>query len=104
MVPLTEACEFVVDYFFEDEPEQVEAKLLLVRECADNLPLYQASSPSGYDRIRFAVIKLSAGDLIRLGTMIELAKIDWRDVLCAADFAHDIKAHEYWLKSLRDST
>jgi hypothetical protein len=103
MVPLSQDCEFVVKCLFKGGLQQAEAKLLLLNDCGDDLPLYRVSSPSGYDRIRFAVSKLSGGDLGRLKTMIQLAKTDWRDALCAADFAEDIRAHEDWLKSLKAS-
>lgn len=38
------------------------------------------------DRIIRAVIYLSKGDLERLRKQIELARIDWRDVLMAAEY------------------
>jgi hypothetical protein len=52
--------------------------------------------PSGFDRIRFAVLKLSAGDLVRLGQEIDGAHVDWRDTLMAAGFGQDIHAHLRW--------
>jgi len=49
------------------------------------------------DRIRFAALKLSKGDLERLQEAVRLAKIDWRDLLVAAGFANDINIHQSWL-------
>jgi hypothetical protein len=58
--------------------------------CGDNL------STAGIERIRFAVLKLSGGDLNALQRAIDLANIDWRDVLVAAGFGNDVKAHLSW--------
>jgi hypothetical protein len=68
---------------------------LLIEECGDNL----TSNPNFVElieRIRFAVLKLSHGDLNALGRAIDLAKLDRRDVLVAAGFANDLAAHESW--------
>lgn len=73
------------------------AERLLAHECAENLPLIgDAASPTGLERIRFAVIRVSGGRLDRLSETITLARKDWRDVLVAAEFAHDVRAHERW--------
>ncbi len=65
---------------------------LLTDECGPNLTEY----PELLERIRFAVLKLSRGDLNALQRAIDLAKLDWRDVLVCAGFGDDIKAHESW--------
>jgi hypothetical protein len=65
---------------------------LLTDECGPNLTEY----PELLERIRFAVLKLSHGDLNALQRAIDLAKSDWRDALVSAGFADDIKAHESW--------
>ena len=65
---------------------------LLTDECGPNLTEYSEL----LERIRFAVLKLSHGNLNALGRAIDLAKVDWRDVLVAAGFGDDIKAHESW--------
>jgi hypothetical protein len=54
------------------------------------------ANPASIERIRFAVLKLSAGDLKALQRAIDLAKIDWRDVLVAAGFCSDVTAHKSW--------
>jgi hypothetical protein len=51
---------------------------------------------AGLERICFAVLKLSQGQLPQLQRAIGLAKQDWRDALVAADFANDVKAHLSW--------
>lgn len=99
MVPLTQACEARVRLLFPAEEEQDEVKRLLVTECGDNLPLYKVPDhlPAGYDRIRFAVLKLAHGDIVRFRKEIETNKRDWRDTLVAAGFAQDIFLHQKWL-------
>jgi hypothetical protein len=76
--------------------EVAEAKELLMRECAENLPLVGNPTPQGLERLRFAAIRLSDGNLPRLREAIVLAKTDWRDLLVAADFADDVDAHRTW--------
>lgn len=69
---------------------------LLTDECGDNLPLVTPANSVSLERIRFAVLKLSGGDLNTLQRAIELAKIDWRDVLVEAGFSRDVAAHHSW--------
>ena len=64
------------------------------------LPLSIPANPASLERIRFAVLKVSCVDLNRLQKAIDLAKIDWRDVLVAADFASDLTAHTSWWPDL----
>jgi len=42
----------------------------------------------GLDRVRLAVLKVAAGDLPELRRQVEVAKVDWRDVLIAAEQPH----------------
>ena len=58
-----------------------EMKQLLISFCADNLPLCEKLSSNELERIRFAAIKLSQGDLIKLYHTVDLAQNDWRDLL-----------------------
>lgn len=48
------------------------------------------------DRVRIAAIRASEGSLVRLAEAADLARIDFRDLLVGAGFAHDIHAHETW--------
>lgn len=73
------------------------AEELLVNECGNNLPFCDNSDMFGLERIRFAALKLSDGDLDELRRAIQVAKQDWRDVLMAAGFGHQVRAHERWL-------
>jgi hypothetical protein len=72
------------------------AEQLLVEDCGTNLPGLQDLDPVRLERVRFAALKLSKGNLIQLREAVNLAKIDWRDLLMAADFGHDVHAHEHW--------
>jgi hypothetical protein len=79
------------------EEQRAEATRLLVEECGSNLPFCRDSTARGLERIRFATLKLSGGDLSSLREAVELAKLDWRDLLCAAGFGDDTQAHKRWI-------
>ena len=68
----------------------------LIEECADTLPGFTPADSADIERVRFAVLKLSGGDFNALQRAIDLAKIDWRDVLVAAGFGNDPLAHRRW--------
>ncbi|GAC1370462.1 MAG: hypothetical protein NVS3B3_03150 [Aquirhabdus sp.] len=65
-------------------------------ECGDNLPLVDECFVELAERIRFAVIKLSEGNLESLIEWVEKSKIDWRDTLVAAGFASSLRSHLSW--------
>jgi hypothetical protein len=81
--------------------DRAEVIRLLVEKCGDNLPWYEQATPESLDRPRFAALKLSEGNLSRLRDAVRLANIDWRDLLVAAGFANDPKAHEHWIPKTR---
>jgi hypothetical protein len=93
--PLTDATVDCINRMFS-LPNRDLVSTLLIEECGDNLPLSAPANPAGLERIRFAVLKLSGGDLTRLQQAIDLAKVDWRDVLVAAGFGSDLTAHTSW--------
>jgi hypothetical protein len=97
MTPLTESVLQKIDMLFTPE-EREKARSLISEKCGADLPLSSNMGPdaSGFDRIRFAVLKLSDGDLTRLEHEIEGANCDWRDTLMAAGFGEDISAHLNW--------
>jgi hypothetical protein len=72
--------------------ERDNARGLLVEQCATNIPNWKSAN---LNRLRCAVLKISDGDLDRLRQAIETAKIDFRDVLTAADFA-GAESYKYW--------
>ncbi len=84
-----------LDALFVGAAWQTAADLLITR-CGINLPFCEASDARGLERIRFAALKLSDGDLGELRRAVEIAQTDWRDVLVAAGFATDVRAHESW--------
>ena len=65
--------------------QQEQAIRLLETECARNLPFSEHDSPQDLERIRLAVLKLSAGDLAELRRNVELARVDWRDAILLAE-------------------
>ena len=95
MVPLTEATKRHVRAIFSPAAQDA-AMSLLERECGDNLPFCERATPESAERIRFAALKMSRGDLAGLAQAVDLAKIDWRDLLMAAGFGCDTDAHRRW--------
>ena len=95
MVPLSPNTWARVERLFGPKRRDA-ARALLEMECADNLPSCERMDKFGLERVRFAVLKLSSGNLEKLRREVEEAKKDWRDTLMAADFGHDVKAHENW--------
>jgi len=79
--------------------QQRDACGILSTECGNNLPFLEKLDATGLERVRFAALKLSQGDLKKLKHEVTLAKRDWRDLLVAADFADDLEAHKSWLPS-----
>ena len=85
-----------VDILFRQE-DRAEAARLLAEQCSNNLPFLENLDEKGLERFQFAALKLSGGDLPELRTAIELAKTDWRDLLMAAGFGEDTRAHLFWM-------
>ena len=79
--------------------DRAEAERLLVSECGNNLPSCGKSDQYQLERVRYAAMKLSQGDLTSLQEAIDLAKIDWRDLLMAAGFGEDVTEHSRWWPS-----
>lgn len=59
-------------------------------ECGYNLPLRGNHNEEEVERIRFAVLKLSRGNVDKLKKAVVDANTDWRDVLLWAGFAVDL--------------
>jgi hypothetical protein len=86
------------------EQDTAEAERLLAEDCGETLPLIGNSAmPIGLERIRFAALRVSGGDLRRLRGAVQLAHTDWRDLLVSAQFAEDINAHRKWQPRRFDS-
>ena len=99
-VDLTQRTKDVIARLFD--PSMIsKVEGFLADECGSNLPLYQPTTPEGLERIRFAVLKISNGNVDKLLEVISLAKHDWRDVLVWAGFANHLNAYNEWEGGLR---
>ncbi len=96
MVGLSKKTEKLVARVFPDKGARTTAQNMLTSECGNGIPFCENSSPEDLERIRFAVLKLSEGDLKKLQRAIELANLDWRDLFMEAGFGHDVEAHNKW--------
>ena len=99
-IPLSPETQRRLDALFT-EPDRENVAHVLVTQCGDNLPLWHDMNPQGLERIRFAALKLSNGSLAELTRAVQIAQVDWRDVLVAAGFGHDPRAHEAWFPGRR---
>jgi hypothetical protein len=95
-VPLSQETKQRMDFMFYNE-DAIVAAHLLISECSNNLPFCENDGPLELERLRFAALKLSDGNVPPLLEAIELAQKDWRDLLMAAGFGEDAKAHEQWV-------
>ncbi len=89
----------LVDALF-DPRQSAEAARWLEDECGNNLPSCEGSDEYAMERIRFAAIKLSEGDNLKLLEAIDVARVDWRDLFMSADFGYDVNAHNKWAKGV----
>ena len=96
MIELSARIEKLLEVIFPDYSMRNFVRDILVNECGDNIPFCEDHSPEDMDRIRFSVLKLSSGDLNKLGEAVDLAKLDWRDLFMAAGFGYDTNAHNDW--------
>ena len=95
MIPLAPPTRARVLALFR-EADVDTAERLLVDTCARNLPLSTNATADELERIRSAAIRFSGGRLGKLRAAIELAQLDWRDLLVCAGFAEDVDAHTHW--------
>ncbi|MGZ5104209.1 MAG: hypothetical protein ACXWHB_07550 [Usitatibacter sp.] len=101
MIPLSTGTVSRVRALFPRHEHDVVARMLVER-CGDNLPLVLPTFVALTERIRFAVLKLSDGDLTQLERHVHAAGRDWRDVLLAAGFGVDVGAHLQWQPQSRE--
>jgi len=95
MKGLSERTWKIVRVMFPVEQQESVAKLLLT-ECGNNLPYLNNSDEIELERIRFAALKSSRGNVDKLQRAIALAKSDWRDLLMSAGFAESVTEHSEW--------
>jgi hypothetical protein len=78
-------------------PEDGErAKTLLYEQCGNSLPFQDKADMYQLERLRFAALKYSDGNLTQLESAVKLAQRDWRDLLVATGFANNVQAHRAW--------
>ena len=95
-VPLSDETKRRVDVLFSGDDSELVSDFL-VNECGSNLPFCEGHNPTQMERLRFAALKVSEGRLDLLQQAVVLAKQDWRDLLMAAGFGHDVEAHKQWM-------
>jgi hypothetical protein len=87
----------IIQKMFPPEHHE-EAAQFLASECGNNLPFLENADELGLERVHFAVLKLSNGNLSGLLRAIEDAQKDWRDTLMGAGFGYDVIEHNRWAK------
>lgn len=103
MTGLSKRTKVVIQRMFPTQ-QQDDVEQFLTEECSANLLFLENTNEIELERIRFAVLKLSGGDLNQLLRNIQGAQTDWRDVLMAAGFGYDIAVHDAWVKSYLAAT
>jgi len=72
----------------------------LETKCSNNVPGCDSWTESQLERIWFAVLKLSNGEMNKLESFIKVANTDYRDLLMAAEFGSDLEAHNKWFSQI----
>jgi hypothetical protein len=98
--PINEETEKRIALLFAPEDQQI-VRTVLRDECGTNLPGLDHADHRDIERIRFSVLKLSKGKLDNLEKAMCLAKVDWRDAMCAAGFGWKPDKHKSWLPRSR---
>jgi hypothetical protein len=75
--------------------DQLNAAGLLDLLCGYRIPGFKRATEEDVERVRFAALKLSEGDLGKLKRAIDLAHVDFRDLLMNAGFG-EVEAHKEW--------
>ena len=90
---LTPKIEKKIEVMFPGKVKEV--REALINLCDDII----CSEPGVLsERICAAILKSSQGNMDFLYESIDLANIDWRDILIGAGFGDDVNAHKDWLK------
>lgn len=97
MQGLDETTWRLVEKLFTPE-QQGEAASILIRECGRKLPF--PDNEWFLERMRFAVLKSSAGNIEKLREAVKLAQLDFRDALMDAGFAQSLTAHKEWAQRM----
>ena len=94
MMRLSERTEKIIKVLFEEELQD-EVRNAFFEKLFIPLRKIEVS-----ERICFAALKYSKGELDRLFIALEEGSKDYRDLLVAAYFASDLNAHEKWADSI----
>jgi hypothetical protein len=81
--------------FSSEERDVAERALVGLRQLTPHADLLE--------RIRLAAVRLSGGRMAELEQAIELAQLDWRDLLVASGFADDAREHTRWTPRVLDA-
>lgn len=92
---LSEKTLEAIDNLFSPK-ERVSIQELLESECSKLALGCESWTDTQMERIWFAVLKLGSNNSQLFLEAVELARIDWRDLLISAGFGDDIQAHEKW--------
>ena len=76
--------------------DRAAAARLLETECGNNLPFLEEADANTLERYQLAALKLSGGNLQGLREAVELAKVDWRDLLVAAHDSDATHRKAWW--------
>lgn len=71
---------------------------LLSDECSVTLPGIKPDWTQLIERIQAGVLRSTGWDPGLIAARIRLARVDWRDLLVAADFANSLSAHVAWIE------
>ncbi len=99
MIELSNLTRLIIRKFYNSKYQEA-VNELLTHECSDNLPFAKNWNSEQMERIRFAVMKLSNGEYSGLVESVQLAKVDWRDVLIASGFASSSEEHKSWAEEI----
>ena len=100
MIALSRKTEQILEKTFPDlETRQLVADIL-VEECGEGVPFHEDAGPEEMERVRFSVLKLSAGDLDKFEQSVKLANLDWRDLFVSAGFGYDVEGHQKWYREM----
>ncbi len=84
MTALSETTLERIAELFPPEERDTVAQILQA-ECGNNLPFLEHADSAKLERYQLAALQLSKGTLEGLRQAVELAKVDWRDLLVAAE-------------------
>ncbi len=93
---LTPGTKIRIERLF-DEEERAKVEQLLIERCGVTLPMMEGGDVAGSERLRFAALKLSHGQMALLEKAVKQAETDWRDLLMMVGFGHDTGVHLTWM-------